>query len=61
MESFYLSHIPPMQYNSILSEIPKHMSFLSIVRSSLNIVHLWRIILSLYWEKTRLPTTYTYI
>ena len=36
MESFHLSHIPPMHFNSILSAILKHMSFLSIVRPSLN-------------------------
>ena len=36
MERFHLSHIPPMQYNSIISAISKYMSFLSIDRSSLN-------------------------
>ena len=36
MERFHLSHIPPMQYNSIISAISKCVSFLSIDRSSLN-------------------------
>ena len=36
MERFHLSHIPPMQYNSIISAIIKYMSSLSIDRSSLN-------------------------
>ena len=36
MERFHLSHIPPMQYNSIISAISKYMSSLSIDRSSLN-------------------------
>ena len=38
MERFHLSHIPPMQFKSIISAISKDMSFLSIdtCRSSLN-------------------------
>ena len=36
MQRFHLFHIPSMQYNSIISEISKYMSFFSINRSSLN-------------------------
>ena len=36
MERFNLSHISPMQYNSIINAVSKNMSFLCIDRSSLN-------------------------